>query len=57
MNKNGIVVRVDAGSTDRLNELVSFSVKPRLRTHDCVLAWFGDWQEGTYIRVGCLTNR
>ncbi len=39
MSKNGIIVRVDAGSIDRLNELVSFSVKPRL--------WFDDWQEGT----------
>ena len=39
MSKNGTVVRVDAGPTDRLNELISFSVKPRV--------WFEDWQEGT----------
>ncbi|MFQ6041383.1 MAG: DUF6807 family protein [Candidatus Poribacteria bacterium] len=39
MNKSDIIARVDAGPTDRLNELVSWSVKPRL--------WFDDWQEGT----------
>ncbi len=38
MGKNGVVVRVDAGSVDRLNEIVSFPVKPAL--------WFDDWQEG-----------
>jgi len=48
MNKNGIVVRVDAGATDRLNELVSFSVKPRL--------WFDNWQEGTSRLVVSKTD-
>jgi len=38
MNKSSVIIRIDAGSTDRLNELISFSVEPRL--------WFGDWQEG-----------
>ncbi|MFC1713774.1 DUF6807 family protein [Candidatus Poribacteria bacterium] len=38
MGKNGITVRVDAGSADRLNEMVSLSVKPAL--------WFDNWQEG-----------
>jgi hypothetical protein len=38
MNKNSVVVRVNAGHSDRLNELISFSVKPRL--------WFDNWQEG-----------
>jgi len=48
MTKNSIVVRVDVGSTDRLNELVSFSAKPRL--------WFEDWQEGTSKLVVSQTN-
>ena len=38
MGKNGVTDRVDAGSADRLNEMVSFSVKPAL--------WFDDWKEG-----------
>ena len=38
MVENGIKVRVDAGSTDRSNEMISFSVKPAL--------WFDNWQEG-----------
>jgi len=38
MSKNSVVVRADAGSTSRLNEMVSFAVKPRL--------WFDNWQEG-----------
>lgn len=36
--KNGVVVRINAGPVDRLNELLSFPVNPKL--------WFDNWQEG-----------
>ena len=38
MGKDNTLVRVNAGSADQLNEIVSFAVKPRL--------WFDNWQEG-----------
>lgn len=39
MSKDGLLVRIDAGSVDRSNDMVSLSAKPNV--------WFDDWQEGT----------
>ena len=46
MSKKGVVVCVNSGSIGRLDEMVSFSVKPRL--------WFDDWHEG---RSGLTVSR
>jgi len=39
MSKNSIMINISAGSVDRINEMVSFSLKPKLL--------FDNWQEGT----------
>jgi len=39
MSENRIVVRIHAGTVDRLNEIVSLTAKPKV--------WFEDWREGT----------
>lgn len=39
MSKNSILISISAGSVDRINEIVSFSLKPKLL--------FDNWQEGT----------
>lgn len=49
MTKNSIVVRVNAGSINWLNELVSFSMKPKL--------WFENWQEGTSKLIVSKINK
>ena len=35
--KNGVVVRLDAGPVDRLNEMVSFPANPK--------QWFDNWRD------------
>ena len=46
--KNGVVVRLDAGPVDRLNEMVSFPANPK--------QWFDNWRDGASTLALSLVN-
>jgi len=49
MDKNSFLVRIDAGNVERLNEIVSFTLKPKLK--------FDNWKEDTSKLAMSLVNK